>query len=403
MQSRRGRLNDSAPQVRPVSANLEKSETGSNGLRLPSYIPELDGLRGIAIAAVLVYHCHPKLHHFGIDAFAQWGWLGVNLFFVLSGFLITGIIADSRGDSRFFRNFYARRALRIWPVYVLLLLLNYVIVPFVFTGNPWWSWHEIKSAPWLHYVFFVQNLFFLDLPGTIGPTWSLAIEEQFYVVWAPVARFFRNTRLVPLLISVIVASPIIRIIAAGRLTPTHTLIHLDGLAIGSLIAVALRTFDWDRSTWRRIGNAALVCGGFGAVLMLFRGTGFTDTLLALGFGGMLISGFLANSAPNLYGSFLKSGPLKFLGTISYGLYMIHILVFVSIGAFDVKMERFGTAGDFAVVAVRLTLSIAVATLMWHGFEKPILRLKRYFVRNDSPAKLEAPAPALAAATADLAD
>ena len=137
----------------------------SERLRIASYIPELYGLRGLAIGSVLLYHCHERLHSSHLDVIAQWGWVGVNLFFVLSGFLITGIILDSRDDPHFFRNFYARRGLRIWPVYVLLLLLNYFVVPFVF-GSFWWAVHEVRYAPWLHYLFFVQNLFFLALTGS---------------------------------------------------------------------------------------------------------------------------------------------------------------------------------------------------------------------------------------------
>jgi peptidoglycan/LPS O-acetylase OafA/YrhL len=359
-------------------------------LRLPSYISELDGLRGLAIAAVLIYHCHPKLHHFGLDSIAQWGWAGVNLFFVLSGFLITGIIADSRHDPHFFQNFYARRGLRIWPVYILLLLLVYVFVPFALTDNPWWAWHELRSAPWLYYILFVQNLFALALPGSLGPTWSLAIEEQFYVIWAPVARFIRTSALIPLLIAIIIASPIIRIIAGGRLTPTHTLIHLDGLAIGSLIALSFRHLGFSRSTWKRIATAALSCGLLGCMAMLFHGSAFTDSALAIGFGGMLIAALLANSAPNAYAAFLNAPPLKFLGTISYGLYMIHILVFVLIGAFDIKMQPYGALGDLSVVLLRLVVSISAATLMWYGFEKPILRLKRFFQRKSVPLPIPLP-------------
>ena len=370
-------------------------------LRLPSYISELDGLRGLAIGAVLIYHCHLKLHHFGIDSIAQWGWAGVNLFFVLSGFLITGIIADSRHDPHFFQNFYARRGLRIWPVYFLLLFLVYVFVPFTFIANKWWAWHEFKSAPWPYYILFVQNLFALSLPGTIGPTWSLAIEEQFYVVWAPVARFFRTSALIPVLISIIIASPFIRIFVNGRLTPTHTLIHLDGLAVGSLIALSFRHFNFSRRTWKHLSAFALSCGAIGSVVMVFRGSAFTDSALALGFGGMLIAALLSNSAPNLYSAFLNARPLKFLGTISYGLYMIHILAFVLIGRLDEIMAPYGAFGDFTVVFVRLVLSISAATLMWYGFEKPILRLKRYFQRKPEQT-LPAPVPELLPAT-EVAD
>lgn len=350
----------------------------SDRLRLAAYIPELDGLRGLAIGSVLLYHCHEKLRSSHLDVIAQWGWVGVNLFFVLSGFLITGIILDARDDPNFFRNFYARRGLRIWPVYVLVLLLNYFAIPLVF-GSFWWAIHEMRYAPWLHYIFFVQNLFFLTLPGTIGPTWSLAIEEQYYIFWAPIARFLKNSFLLPFLIGVFVASPFIRIANTGFLTPTHTLTHLDGLAIGSLIALTLRTAELTRATWNKIAFAGLTLGLSGVVLMIFHGSAFTDTLLALGFAGMLVKALLVSDRSNWYGHFLKVGPLKFLGMISYGLYMIHILCFVVIGAFDLKMEKYGMRGDLAVVAVRLTLSIGVATALWYGFEKPILRMKRYFV------------------------
>lgn len=352
----------------------------------PSYIPELDGLRGLAIGSVLIYHCHQKLVSSGLDSVAQWGWVGVNLFFVLSGFLITGIILDSRSDPQFFRNFYARRGLRIWPVYVLLLLLNYAIVPFLFGGS-WWMLHELRSAPWLHYIFFVQNLFFISLPGTMGPTWSLAIEEQFYVFWAPVARFVKNASLVPILIGVLILSPVLRAVNNGFLTKTHTLTHLDGLAIGALIAMGLRSDLLSRTMWKRLALAGIVIGAFGMFIIIVNGSPLGDSFLALGFGGMLVMGLLVTGKRSAYGSFLKARPIKFLGTISYGLYMTHILCFVVIGAFDLKMERFGMWGDLAVVGVRLVLSISFATLLWYGFEKPILKLKRYFI--STPARKKA--------------
>ena len=363
-------------------------------LRIPSYIPELDGLRGIAIAVVLLYHCHTKLVSSHIDVLAKWGWIGVNLFFVLSGFLITGIIVDSRDDPHFFRNFYARRGLRIWPLYFLLLFLNFFLVPLVF-GNFWWAVHETRYAPWTHYVFFIQNLLFAAIPGTLGPTWSLAIEEQFYVFWAPIARFANNAALLPLLIAVLLASPLVRLANTGFLTPVHTLTHLDGLAVGSLIALSLRMFEFDRRFWKMVATGGVMFGTAGAILMHVRGSALTDTLLAFGFGGMLIFALLVTGRQSLYGRFLTWPPLKYLGTISYGLYLIHILCFVVIGAFDLKMTRYGMWGDLAVVAVRIVLSISAASLLWYGFERPILRLKRHFVA--SPAAEKEPEPVLVTA------
>ena len=112
---------------------------------------------------------------------------------------------------------------------------------------------------------------------------------------------------------------------------------------------------------------------------------------------MLLAALLVTGQRSWYGRLLKARPLNYLGKISYGLYMIHILCFVVIGAFDLKMERFGIWGDLAVVAVRMAVSIGAATLLWYGFERPILKLKRYFIR--APEKT-APIPEVATALAD---
>ena len=366
---------------------------------LPQYIPALDGLRGIAVSLVVFYHCHTKLGDGLLSRFAEYGWAGVNLFFVLSGFLITGIIIEGREDVHFFRNFYARRALRIWPVYVLLLLLNYVLVPCLLEQNPQHAWRITSTAPWLYYALFVQNLFALALPGPIGPTWSLAIEEQFYLAWAPIGRRLSLRHMAILLATVFVASPAIRACYTGLLTPTHTLIHLDGLAIGSLIAVLLRMDTFSKPVWRKLGVAGIAFGIFGVGLMLFRGTAFADTFLALGFGGMLITAIVSEPGSSLYARVLCAWPLKSIGTVSYGLYMTHILVFVVIGSFDLRMLRYGAWGNLAVVVTRIVLSLGFAALLWVGFEKPILRLKRRFESlRIVPAQCNVPATELVAET-----
>ncbi len=363
---------------------------------LKDYVPELDGLRGLAILSVVFDHCENRLTYPAVHKIVEWGWAGVNLFFVLSGFLITGIILDTRDDPHFFRNFYARRSLRIWPVYVLLLLLNFVIVPLVFYG-PGAAIGDVRHAPWLYLVFFVQNLFALTLPGTIGPTWSLAIEEQFYVVWAPLARAVRNRSLMIALALVILASPFLRAANHGAFTPTHTLIHLDGLALGSLIAVALRTFQPSARLCRNIAWMAIAVATPVLGYLLYYGSAFSDSFLALAFAGMLLLGLAESGSGSWYTKALAWRPLRFYGKISYGLYMIHILTFVLIGAFDKKMERYGTAGDLTVVAVRFALATLVAWAMFHWFERPILRLKKYFHAKAAEPEIAIPAEAVASA------
>ena len=133
---------------------------------LPKYLPELDGLRGLAILAVVLYHCNPRLQGTWIYGASLWGWAGVILFFTLSGFLITSILLTTRDKPRYFHNFHARRALRIWPVYLLLLIVVYLNAPW-FIGPG--VWEAIKTAPWLAYIFCVQNLFHLDAAAGARP------------------------------------------------------------------------------------------------------------------------------------------------------------------------------------------------------------------------------------------
>jgi peptidoglycan/LPS O-acetylase OafA/YrhL len=316
---------------------------------LPSYIPELQGLRGLAVLGVVVYHCHPRLEGTWMHDASLWGWSGVNLFFVLSGFLITSILLEAREKPRYFHNFYGRRALRIWPVYVLVLVVVYLNAPW-FIGPT--VTDAVKAAPWLAYIFFVQNLFHLTLPPAISPTWSLAIEEQYYLLWAPLVRFLRRPwMLASVLFAALVCSPLLR-----HLNPvwiwglcTHTLIKLDGIALG-------------------MTTAATVAGG----------TSFLDSALAVGFTGTVLALIASTGARNPLHALLRRGPLAFYGRISYGLYMIHISVFIYFGWFDLRMNRYGMAGNLAIVAFRLAASTALATALWYGFESQILKLKRYF-------------------------
>jgi peptidoglycan/LPS O-acetylase OafA/YrhL len=342
---------------------------------LPSYIPELDGLRGIAVLAVVIYHCHPRLMGTWLYTASLWGWAGVNLFFVLSGFLITSILLESREKRHYFRNFYGRRVLRIWPVYVLVLVVVYLEAPW-FIGQP--ILQAVKTAPWFAYLLFLQNLFHLSLPPALGQTWSLAIEEQYYFVWAPTARFLKRPwMLASVLAAAIIASPLIRHAHPHWLTPTHTLIHLDGIACGSLLALGLYTLNWSRRVWLGLGLSYTVLG-FLATATVAGGTAYLDSALAVGFTGAVLLAIASTGTHNPVNAALRRGPLKFYGRISYGLYMIHIGVFIFFGWFDLKMDPYGIAGNLAVVGFRLAVATLCAAVLWYGFESQILRLKRYF-------------------------
>jgi peptidoglycan/LPS O-acetylase OafA/YrhL len=341
---------------------------------LPSYIPELQGLRGLAVLAVFFYHCHPRLEGTWVHYASLWGWAGVNLFFVLSGFLITSILLEAREKPRYFRNFYGRRALRIWPVYVLVLAVVYLNSDW-FIGPP--VLDAIKAAPWLAYIFFVQNLFHLTLPPAIGQTWSLAIEEQYYFLWAPLARFLRRPwMLIAVLAAALAVSPLMRLTHHAWITPTHTLTHLDGIAWGSLLALGLHTLPIGRRTWLWMGLGAIPLGVVVAATIA-GGTAFLDSALSVAFAGAVLAAIASTGTRNPLNATLRRGPLAFYGRISYGLYMTHIIIFIYFGWFDLRMDPYGIAGNLAIVALRLAAATAAATVLWYGFESQILKLKRF--------------------------
>jgi peptidoglycan/LPS O-acetylase OafA/YrhL len=174
-----------------------------------------------------------------------------------------------------------------------------------------------------------------------------------------------------------VVSPMMRMAHISWMTPTHTLIHLDGIALGSMLALGLYTLHLRRRSWLLIGIAGFPLG-ITAAATFAGGTAFLDSALAVGFGGVVLAAISSTSARNPLNALLRRGPLAFYGRISYGLYMIHIMVFIYFGWFDRKMDAYGTAGNLSIVAFRLAASTALAAVLWYGFESPILRLKRYF-------------------------
>ena len=353
---------------------------------MPNYIPELQGLRGIAVLMVVVYHCHALLEGTWLHYASLWGWAGVNLFFVLSGFLITSILIEARGKPHYFRNFYARRALRIWPVYVLLLAICYAVLDW-FLGDTWA--HQTRWQTLVAYALFLQNLRHTALPGTLGPTWSLAIEEQYYFVWAPVVwasgvvaggRWLSRAlhALLPLaLTAMLVCSPLVRRMHPHWITTTHTAGHLDGIALGSLLALGLYHLKLDRRLWLGLGLAAMVAGWVLAATWA-GGTAYLDSALALMFAGVVTAAIAGTGARNPVAWVLRKGPLPYYGKISYGLYMMHILVFVYWGSFDARLDHMGVPGHLTILALRLVAATVAATVLWYGFESRILRLKKYF-------------------------
>src|SRR5688572_4444796 len=210
-------------------------------------IPALDGLRGIAIILVMLHHFTYIRPTSGIDGLIGgvlfFCWSGVDLFFVLSGFLITGILLDTRGSERYFSTFYARRTLRIFPLYYLVLFVALIVLPQFPAVNSVLVGSD-NSPPQWPYWFYVTNFAIADggwVHGWVDVAWSLAIEEQFYLVW-PLLIWLCRPRLFALLCAVIlVAEPIARVYARATDVPSLSIFvlpwfRLDGFATGALLA-----------------------------------------------------------------------------------------------------------------------------------------------------------------------
>ncbi len=190
--------------------------------------------------------------------------MGVDLFFALSGFLITGILVDTRQSEEFFKNFYMRRCLRIWPLYYSLLLFMFVVVPFLSRVEA--TKIAATTSPWWAFPLFLQNFLLpisTNAAGPLGVTWSLAIEEQFYLVWPVIVRVCSPKLLLRLAVAEMCLSPGLRYYLALRHVHLYTNVfsRMDGLMAGALLALLVRSdqFAPSRYTCPRVGGATRCC------------------------------------------------------------------------------------------------------------------------------------------------
>jgi len=209
-------------------------------------LPQLDAIRGVAILLVIFHNQGTKYPSLHLGTLFANGWMGVDLFFVLSGFLITGILLDTKHSENYFKNFYVRRCLRIWPLYYSVILFMFVIVPFLRPSEA--QAHALfeRSSPWWSYLLFLQNFLVSNPTGaaaSLGVTWSLAIEEQFYIVWPWVVRYCSATQLRRIAVGVMCLSPALRLSVSvyGVDLYSNTFCRLDGLMAGALLALLVRS------------------------------------------------------------------------------------------------------------------------------------------------------------------
>jgi len=232
----------------------------------------LDGLRGFASLYVIVAHLFPLLRGSGtgervLRSFIDLGWSGVDLFFVLSGFLITGILLKSKEASagRYFGVFYARRFLRVFPVYYLLLVIFLVIVPripFFEKTNYFWIVPG-SSFPYWTYLSNWRDQFNAGTHMVLGVCWSLAIEEQYYLVWPLMVWCTRSRSLAAISLWLFASSALLRSILffisgySAAVVYRMTFTHLEGIALGSAIAVAWQDRERYRLVLQRLARLAL--------------------------------------------------------------------------------------------------------------------------------------------------
>jgi peptidoglycan/LPS O-acetylase OafA/YrhL len=362
------------------------------------HMPELDALRGCAILAVLFYHgmywsigSSPNpLINLLVKATVG-GWLGVNLFFILSGFLITGILIDTRGRPDYYRRFYLRRVLRILPAYVGMLVLLVLV-----------RWLTLKSA--LFCLLFLANynaLFSYFYVGGYGPFWSLSVEEQFYLVWpAIVARVSLRT-LTVLSIALCIVEPLLRLLSASSLLPLgnpHTATYLiaDNLALGALAAIFARSKYGTLSNGIKAG--LLLCLSGAAIFAVGYPFGIAHRTNLVGeslqtvpwnliFTGVLLL-LLGLRRPFFSGSY--AAPLRFFGDISYGLYLIHVMIFVRyddmIGILTSATLKHALHQPLTRFFLCAGVSVLLAWLSRRFYEERFLRMGRARVK---PEVLEA--------------
>jgi peptidoglycan/LPS O-acetylase OafA/YrhL len=370
-------------------------------------IPALDALRGIAILLVIWHNTGlaggrteglvAKLFVAGANA----GWVGVQLFFVLSGFLITGILLDARGHPHAWRNFMARRALRIFPLYFLVLAIGFLLLPAVGMLPPWLARDHAHQVWYWTYLVNWSAAWGLSGPG-FGHFWSLAVEEQFYLAW-PLAALLLTRRQLGALCVILIGSALGFRLLARDIMPTaaaateaayaFTVARWDALALGALLAIGMRSSGWAA----RVPLATTLAGAIGGLAALglaaaHRGFGnMSWPVLTWGqsAAGLLSVGVVASAAArgaagrSPMARLAEQRWLRTLGKYSYALYIFHLPVAHLLRlVLPADLDALGAGALVTALAgyggVVLLASLVLAWLSWRLIEAPAQALKRHF-------------------------
>ena len=362
----------------------------------PARFPALDGVRGVAILLVLFHQLSrvgtPDLAARVVEYALDFGWVGVQLFFVLSGFLITGILLDSRGAPGYLRSFFVRRVLRVFPLYFGALVLVLGILPE--TGLVPRSWREDQLWYWL----FLSNWFQPFNEGKLPHLWSLAVEEQFYLAWPFVVLGLSAAPLLRLCLFLSAAAFAGRCaMVAGGLSPEaiymFTPSRVDALLLGAAGAACLR-LPGGIPAWitaRRLWAFALGAGAAGFLASRgFQRTGALGqtvgyAVLAAVFAGILLALVREQEEsprPSRVARVLGSAPMRALGKYSFGMYVFHKPLHDLVG--KPALAALGLGGPLAVApglayaAIGIAVVTAAGGLSYHLFERHFLALKPRF-------------------------
>ncbi|MGC9941962.1 MAG: acyltransferase [Verrucomicrobiota bacterium] len=370
-----------------------------------SRLPELDGLRAMAILLVLLSHHLLTIPIAWIRYIIEMGWVGVDLFFVLSGFLIGGILLDQRTATNYYGVFYLRRFLRIVPLYGLLvvpgLLILGVGLQSLFAGHSLGS--QSMAGMWFC-ALFLQNVglsFGYGVPGYLGPTWSVAVEEQFYLLLPPLVRYLNVKTLMKVLVAAILFAPVLRgilIFAFGDTgdtgnngNPVSRICYFllpcrwDSLLLGVVCAIAYRDDRGQKWITQQLrGLQIFWCvSALGSIVLLFSSQGHLDPRLGF-LGYSVIDVWFActlllavvNPAGGLH-RFLSLPAFKPVATVSYGLYLLQspaaALVETPIRLAHIQYPKIGwTATGVSLLGVMLT--VVAAAISWKFYESRMIRM-----------------------------